>query len=192
MKRQTIALLLAALALGISKPASAQKWADAPQYHIGVRAGLIGSIPLQSDWDGHDGTRSLWSPSIGVSVDTRICKLPFYIESGLYWMDRGYRYGRRGNTTTEHNYSLLLPALLSYHAYTSTQVSLQPFMGPYLAYGLNYREPDYGWRMGVGVNVRDFYANVGFDLGLRDNFDHGDGNVSSVFVTFGWNIVGKR
>lgn len=179
-------------ALGISQTAGAQKWADAPQYHFGVRAGAASSVPLASNWDG-SGEYPLWSPVLGVSVDTRVAKLPFYIESGLYYIDRGYKVKEdHVEIATEHNHSILIPALISYHAYTSTQVSVQPFTGPYLAYGFGDTEADYGWRVGCGVNVKQFYANIGFDLGLRDNFHSHEGNVSSFFVTLGWNILGER
>lgn len=53
--------------------------------------------------------------------------------------------------------------------------------------------------MGCGVNYKQVNLNFGLDLGLRDNLfenEHGyyekDGNLTSLFVTLGWNFLGNR
>ena len=195
MKTAAAVLLLAAT----TQNAVAQRWRDAPRFHLGVRAGVSTTVPLES-WDGSD-SGELTAPMAGVAFDTRVATIPFYIETGIYYMNRGCQTSGRvyyGNTAhsytyTENNHSLLIPALISYHAYVADKVSLQPFMGPYVTLSMNSNETgDYGWRFGCGINVKQIYANVGFDLGLKNNFYFHEGNVSSLFVNVGWNFIGKK
>lgn len=195
MKTAAAVLLLAATA----QTAQAQRWRDAPRFHLGVRAGVSTTAPLEL-WDGGD-SEELTAPMAGVAFDTRVANIPFYIETGVYYMNRGCKTtGREYSDNIPHSYaytqnfhSLLIPALISYHAYVADKVSLQPFMGPFVALSLSSDETgDYGWRFGCGINVKQIYASVGFDLGLKDNFYFHEGNVSSLFVTVGWNFIGKR
>ena len=184
-------LLLAATA----QTATAQRWKDAPQVHFGVRAGLSVTEPLDS-WDGDNDDQALTAPSVGVAFDTKVAHIPFYVETGLYYMNRGCRYTATSysnhhaavSTYTADNHSVLIPALISYHAYVADKVAIQPFMGPYLAYGFDADDTDFGWRFGCGLNVKQMYVNLGFDLGLKDEYNY----TSSFFVTLGWNFIGKK
>lgn len=177
----------------------AQNWRNAPQYHFGVRAGASFTNSWEDSWDGGADTKDLVGSMLGVAFDTKVAKIPFYVETGLYYMNRGLRYEayrwdniHSSYDYTENNHSVLVPALISYHAYINKNMSFQPFMGPYLAYGFNDEEIDYGWRMGCGFNAKQFYVNVGVDYGLKDDFEQHEGNVCSVFLTLGWNFRGKR
>lgn len=201
MKKMFLVSFAVALLAGGFQTASAQNWRNAPQYHFGIRGGISGTTSLDDGWDGDNGTYDLWAPTVGLAYDTKIAKIPFYVETGLYYMNRGQKYevwsvGNYPSTSeryTENNHSLLVPALISYHIYTGKNVSIQPFTGPYFAYGFNDEEFDFGWRIGCGLNVKQFYVNLGADLGLKDSFDSSHyGNVSSFFMTVGWNILGKR
>lgn len=201
MKKRLMILSVIALVLGGNQTAEAQNWRNAPQYHFGIRGGISGTTSMDDGGDGDNGTYDLWGPTFGVAFDTKVAKIPFYIETGLYYMNRGQKYDvwSLGDYTpsyatryTENNHSLLVPALISYHAYTSRNVSIQPFTGPFFAYGFNDEEFDFGWRLGCGLNVQQFYVNLGVDFGLKDDFERHEGQVSSFFMTVGWNFLGKR
>lgn len=200
-KKLKICVMASLLLLMNGVQVKAQNWRNAPQYHLGVRAGVSLTNSLADAWDGGVDTKELVGPMFGIAFDTKVAKIPFYVETGLYYMNRGLRYegsywhdgqvdGYYGYT--RNNHSILVPALISYHSYINKNMSFQPFMGPYLAYGFNDEEIDCGWRMGCGFNSKQFYVNLGFDLGFKDDFDHHEGNVSSVFLTLGWNFMGKR
>ncbi len=202
MKKNSLKFSLMALALSSAccLPASAQNWRNAPQYHFGIRAGLSVTNSLDDSWEGAS-TKDLVGPMFGVAFDTKIAKLPFYVETGAYYMNRGLKYstdgygpGHHGNSTTwtENNSSIVIPAMISYHAYVNKEMSFQPFMGPFVSFGLDDSETDYGWRLGCGFNAKQFYVNMGVDLGLKDDFDHHEGNISSFFMTVGWNFLGNR
>lgn len=198
MKKKFMILSAIALLAGGVQTASAQNWRYAPQYHFGIRAGIADTTPLES-WDGSN-TTDFWGPIVGVAFDTKVAKLPFYIETGAYVMNRGWKRESEWDGSshyehyshTENNSSLLIPALFSYHAYASKNVAIQPFMGPYYAWSFDKQEDDYGWRFGCGLSVKRFYVNMGFDLGIKDNFDSHEGRVSSFFMAVGWNFLGKR
>ena len=200
MKKKFMNLAVLAILLGGVQTASAQNWVNAPQTHLGVRAGISDTYTLADDWDGDYCSKDLVGPVLGVAFDTKIAKLPFYIETGAYYMNRGQKYKVDGyhdyygpsSTWTENNNSVLIPVLFSYHAYINPTMSFQPFMGPFVSFGLEDDEVDYGVRMGCGFNVKQFYVNMGLDVGLRSDFDTHEGNVSSFFMTIGWNFLGKR
>lgn len=200
MKKEILNFVLVAALLVSAQNMAAQNWLNAPKSHFGIRAGIAATNTLADDWDGDYGSTDLISPMAGIAYDTRIAKIPFYVETGLYFLDRGQKYkiDRNGyhhsyaTTERESNFSMLVPAVISYHAYTGKNISIQPFMGPYLAYGFSDEEIDYGWRLGCGLNIKQFYVNMGYDIGLKDDFDTHEGHVSTAFITVGWNFLGKR
>lgn len=199
MKRELRIYVMACLLLLIGgMQVKAQNWRNAPQFHFGVRAGFSVSNIAEDWWDGKDGN-NLVAPMAGVAFDTKVAKIPFYVETGLYYMNRGYRYENvwvggeyRVTSETENNHSFLVPALISYHAYINKDMSFQPFMGPYISYGFGNEEVDCGWRIGCGFNAKQFYVNMGCDLGVKDNFDDSWGRTNAFFMTVGWNFLGKK
>ncbi len=200
MNRRLLKLAVCtALFAGFSNTAKAQKWLDAPKYHLGVRVGYSETnVWHDLHLDGH-GDMNCQSVVVGAAFDVKLTKLPFYLETGLYYSNRGVDVVDGSRRYAQDNHSLLVPALLSYHIYTATNVSIQPFVGPFVAYNFGFEKPDYGFRLGCGVNYKNAYLNGGFDLGCRDNmfynkegFYEEDGNLLSFFVTVGWNFLGNR
>ena len=155
----------------ISSTAMAQKWKDAPKVILGVRGGLT---IAPTDWEG---SNIKVFPAAGVAASFRIAKLPFYVETGLYYTNR-FVYGR-------DNHSLLVPALLSYHIPLKKDMSLQPFMGPFLSYGFAGDDVgiDRGWRTGIGFNKKHFYINCGYDYSFGNGVDE-----DAIFVGVGYNF----
>lgn len=162
-------IALAVLLSVISGTATAQKWQNAPKVILGIRGGATFA---PTDWDG---SNIEVFPTAGVAASFRIAKLPFYIETGLYYTNR-YIGG-------DDNHSLLTPALLSYHIHLKKDMAIQPFMGPFLAYGFNADEADGGWRMGVGFNAKKFYVNCGYDYSFDNGVDE-----DALFVGIGYNF----
>ena len=62
-------------------------------------------------------------------------------------------------------------------------MSIQPFMGPFLAYGFDEDEIDFGCRMGVGFNKKHLYINCGYDISGNYGVDE-----DSFFVSVGYNF----
>ena len=94
--KNTIKNIALAVLLVQSSTAFAQNWANAPKVILGIRGGLTFA---PTDWEGSDINVF---PTAGIATSFRIAKLPFYIETGLYYTNR-YIYDY-------DNHSLLAPA----------------------------------------------------------------------------------
>lgn len=168
------------LTTACSLPVNAQYWREAPKYHIGVRAG--GCLSTEEDAEcvkpGFQG---------GFAGDVKIAKLPFYLESGVYFYTKAAN-DRYANLITESNACIELPLLLSYHIYTGKHTSIQPFEGGYAAISLTGGyNPEWGIRMGCGVEHKKFYGALGLDYGYR--FEHSTSWLcASLFATVGVNF----
>lgn len=135
--------------------------------------GIRGGVTLApTDWEGSLKV----FPTVGMSVGFNISKLPFFIETGAYYANR-YVYD------AEDNNSILVPALLSYHIPLKHDMTLQPFYGPFVAYGFDRSEFDSGMRLGIGFTKSRFYVNLGYDISFNYTVDE-----DAFFVTAGYNF----
>lgn len=150
------------------------------RFHMGIR----GSVTI-SDMS-RTGT-SLVFPSGGIAADFKIAPIPLYLETGLYYMNKGYSTAR----VNVSDHSLVMPLLASYHiaVRSDKKMSIQPFCGPFVSYGFNSEEVDYGVRVGCGWNFGRLYANAGYDFGLRD---FKEGYCNAAFITIGFNWAGAK
>ncbi len=176
MKVRNKALLVVALLLCVSHSAMAQKDATGKRI-IGIRGGFTFSPAFPEE--GVD--RSVY-PTGGVSASFPITKLPFYIETGLYYANR-YASDKDYPGSYQDNSSFLLPALLSYHIRLSEKASIQPFTGLFLAYGIDQGKLEEGWRMGIGFNYKKFYINGGYDFSFKPGTYE-----SALFAMIGYNF----
>lgn len=184
---------------GALQTVNAQNSEDAPKYHLGVRLGYA-ETNVRHDFhlDGHSD-RNCQSFMGGVNFDVRLNSKPLYLETGLYGSNRGVDVRDGSRRYTQYNFSLLVPALISYHFYPTYNLGINPFAGPFAAYNFGFEKVDYGLRLGVGVNYKQVGLNFGVDWGMRDNlfynkegYYENDGNLFSFFVTLGWNFLGNR
>ncbi len=188
-----------ALFVGAGQTVCAQESDEAPKYHFGVRVGYM-ETNVRHDFhlDGHSD-RNCQSFMGGLSFDTRLIQKPLYFETGLYAANRGVDVRDGSNRYAENNFSLLIPAMLSYHFYPTHDLGIAPFAGLFGAYDFGFEKVDYGVRLGFGVNYKQVCLHFGVDFGLKDDlfknpggYYESDGNLASYFVTLGWNFLGKR
>lgn len=160
--------------------------------HFGIRAGYSSSSSEDCD--------PLPSVYGGLGIDFKIAPVPLYLESGLYYMNKGYKYESRWyygtETETYNEHSILTPILLSYHVplMSNKKMSIQPFVGGYVAYETECEEVDYGVRFGCGWNFGRLYANIGYDLGIYEHDGNWNQNFKSnaFFITLGFNFAGSK
>ena len=177
-------LLLATVMLTFVATASAQS-VMYPKFHLGVRGGLTVNTPTISD-ASIDGMVMAYG---GIATDFRIAPIPLYIETGVYYMDKGgsitYPWGKHDFD----NHFIHIPILVSYHFYLNDNMAVQPFVG--FAGGYLTESEDFGGavRFGCGYNFKRFYANIGYDIGVTENHSIKD---NTFFVTFGYNFAGGR
>lgn len=155
---------------------------NAPKMHIGVRGGITFSTMDYSN------AEVLTAPYGGLAVDFKVAKLPIYVETGAYYMDKGCRYDWWDDHKdyTDHNHSIFIPAVASYHFYIGKNMTLQPFTGFYTSYGIDYEKLDFGIREGVAFTYNQFYTNLGVNAGLVEQ--DGDEEHASIFLTVGVNF----
>jgi len=189
-------MCLAAMAL----PASAENL-EAPRFEFGLRGGL--SV---SNWSYGDAN-ALVMPQGGISLSLRVALVPLYLESGLYFVDKGARiddmyydddgwwdsydrHSSRGyDTYSVHQPTLQIPLLMSYHHYFNPKLSIRPFVGFYVAPVLNTDDGelfyendnvDVGFKLGCGMGYGALYGGMAFDIS-SNGYDYGwdyDNNVT--------------
>ena len=115
---------------------------------------------------------------------------PLYLETGLYYHEKGGRGRSDGYTFTYGLNYLEVPILFKYRADITPWTSVQPFAGVYGAVGVaghikdfglreayssfdeaGFRRWDGGLRLGLGLQWRHLYAEMAYDVGLA-NISH--------------------
>lgn len=159
------------------------------RFHMGIRGGLTVNTIGEAD--------ALAFPYGGIAMDFKVAPIPIYVESGVYYMNKGYTTDG-GNAS--HDHSILVPVLASYHVpvLSGNKMSVQPFAGGYVSYNFDTEKEDYGVRIGCGWNYGRLYANVGYDIGVKpyevhvSRYDTKDYFNNTLFVTIGFNWAGAK
>lgn len=135
--------------------------------------------------------------------------MPLYLETGLYYVEKGGKKGSdNSKITCDLNY-LQVPLVVKYVYEFDRDMSLQPFLGFYGALGVGgkyktydedrayssfdddyFRRLDAGIRIGCGFGFNMFYADLTYDLGLA-NISHDDFDSATngaFYVTMGVNF----
>ncbi|MBR1687137.1 MAG: PorT family protein [Prevotella sp.] len=204
MKRTLLALLCAALTV----PALAQynrPRPQQPQHHnrydhtdteiyYGLRLGLaLSSVNSDDQRLNGSGTQSglNFGAAMGFGLSNSV---PVFLETGLYYTEKG---GKGTNNGTKFTYDLNyleLPVVVKYGIELDNDFTLQPFVGGYFGIGISgkvknfaeraatssfdseyFKRLDGGLRLGCGVEYQMMYAELAYDLGLanicHDDFD---------------------
>lgn len=136
---------------------------------------------------------------------------PLFFETGLSYTEKGGKGNVGGDKFSYKLDYLELPLTLKYIAAIDGGVTLQPFVGGYLACGVGGKIKDYGMRtayssfgdgfdqfkrfdgglrVGCGLGFDMLYAELGYELGLanigHDDFD--DTRNSALTLTVGVNF----
>ena len=134
---------------------------------------------------------------------------PVYFETGVYYIEKGGE-GRYDDAKFTYNLNYLeVPLLMKFRIGVDRGFSIQPFAGGYLSAGVGgqikdfghrqafgsfskegFKRFDGGLRLGCGMQIDMFYAEVGYDIGLsnisQDYFDNT--RTGSLFATIGVNF----
>jgi len=176
--------------------------------YYGLRIGM-GVATVNSDDRYLDGGSAKTGLNLGVVAGIQLAPAtPFYVETGLYYAEKGGKGNYGGDFTYSLNY-LEVPLLLKYQYNFDRLASIQPFAGVYGSLGVSgkikdfdqrvayssfdddaFKRLDAGLRLGCGLQFDHLYAEVGYDLGLA-NISHdyfGDAHTGDFFVNFGLNF----
>jgi hypothetical protein len=134
---------------------------------------------------------------------------PVFLESGLYYTQRG---GKDGDNKMTIKY-LEVPLVVKYGIKATDDIALLPFAGPYFSYGIGGRvkggknedgtkidfssfnlvnHGDMGLKIGCGAEYDMLYMEVGYQFGIANIADDDvvDGTVhgNALFINFGVNF----
>ena len=127
---------------------------------------------------------------------------PVFLESGLYYTQRG---AKEGDVEITHN-NLEIPIVVKYGIQVSDNVALLPFIGPYFAYAVSsdykYKgkgvAPDefrpnrnnMGFKLGCGAEYNKLYLELGYQFGVTNFIDSDNltGHNNALFLNFGVNF----
>lgn len=169
-------------------------YSDGP--YVGFRIGPTFST-VSSDDPYLDGGSMKTGLNVGIAAGTPIMfDTPLYLESGLYFTQKGGEGKALGSKFTYDLQYLEVPILLKYKCEIDHNASIQPFIGGYFAVGVGgkikdfeYRQAyssfssssdafkrfDSGLKFGCGAEFSPFYIEMAYDLGLtnicHDYFD---------------------
>lgn len=128
---------------------------------------------------------------------------PVFLESGLYYTQRGAKEGDIDITSN----NLEIPIVVKYGFQVSDNIALLPFIGPYFAYavssdydykinGVEYEgafrpnRNNMGFKFGCGAEYNKLYLELGYQFGVT-NFADKDGvtaHNNALFLNFGVNF----
>ena len=142
--------------------------------------------------------------TLGGVVGLRLSEsTPVFLESGLYYTERG---GKKNGTTIGYN-NFEIPFLIKYGIQGTDEIAFLPFIGPYFSYafsgkwkangesgstfrgdGLNHM--NMGFKFGVGAEYNNLYLEVGYQLGVTNvsRVDNTSAHSNAIFANFGVNF----
>ena len=153
----------------------------------GLRLGL-GVSTVSSDDSYLDGGSSQTGLNVGVAVGFQLApQAPVFLETGLYYIEKGGRNTYSGTKLTYDLNYLEIPIVVKYKAYIDRGLDIEPFAGGYLACGVSgkaknfnnrvadesfsddyFQRFDGGIRIGCGLEYQMLYAEMGYDFGLAN------------------------
>lgn len=160
--------------------------------YVGLRIGPSFTT-VHSDDPYLDGSNMKAGLNVGIATGFPLSSyVPLYLETGLYYTEKGGR-GTVGGSHFKYNLDYLeLPFVFKYKVNMSRSFSLQPYLGGYVGLGVagrikdfqereayssfgnsdySFRRGDAGIRLGCGIGYDMLYAEINYDWGLA-NISH--------------------
>lgn len=164
--------------------------------YSGFRVGL-GVSTVNSESPLFDSNSALTGLNVGLAIGAQVSnRAPLFLESGLYYTEKGGKSTYKKDKFTYSLNYLEVPLVLKYKCRANRDVSIEPFLGGYLACGVGGKIKDYnhrvaynsfdddyndtfnrfdgGLKLGVGASFQMLYLETSYDIGLanvgKDNF----------------------
>lgn len=180
--------------------------------YFGMRVGL-GLATVSSDSHYLDGGKAKAGLNVGFVAGMQLVpNTPLYVESGLYYTEKGGKKKDGADNFTYNLNYLEVPLLFKYKIYTSSDFTIEPFLGGYVSCGVggkikdyeyktsyssfgdkyddNFRRFDAGVKVGCGLGFDIFYVGASYDFGLanvgKDSFH--DSSTGCFNLDFGLNF----
>jgi len=177
--------------------------------YYGARIGLT-----SAGIGGDEGIGSKVGMTLGGVIGLRVSSTtPVFLESGLYYTERG---GKKDKLTTSLNY-FEIPILIKYGIKATDEIAILPFVGPYFSYAISgrtkmkgdedwssfnetheyngktyggYKHADMGFKLGCGAEYNKLYLELGYQFGVADisSYEALTKHGHAFFMNFGINF----
>ena len=176
---------------------------DENSVYYGIRLG-VNFAGIGGDFNDNPGTKV--GMNLGGVIGLRLSQsTPVFLESGLYYSERGAKDGKDKASLTY----LELPVLIKYGIQTGGDFVVLPYIGPYFSYGIAgktkikeagindssyefFKHGDMGFKLGCGAEYNNLYAEVGYQFGvaniLEDNEADGEARNHAFYINVGVNF----
>ena len=180
---------------------------DKENLYYGVRIGMTGAT-LSGDIEGL-GTKAglTLAGVIGLHISN---SAPVFLESGLYYTERG---GKKDTFSVSYN-NLEIPVLVKYGVKATDDIAILPFIGPVFSYAFSgkyklteggttveygafdekkwsgLKRANMGFKLGCGAEYNNLYLEAGYQFGITDisKADAVSVHSNALFVNFGVNF----
>ncbi len=187
---------------------------DEDNVYYGIRIGFT-SASISGDTDeGYDlDLDSKMGLELGGVIGLRVSPtFPLFLESGLYYAERG---AKKGNLKVGYN-NLEIPLLIKYGVKVGDDMAVLPFFGPVFSYAFGgktqwtdedgkhkvgtfdekkaatggLRRANFGLKLGCGFEFNMLYAEVGYQFGVSDiaKYDDITAHSNAFFANIGINF----
>lgn len=185
---------------------------DEENLYWGVRFGLTGAS-IGGDLDIGMKTGMTLAGVVGLRASD---STPVFIESGLYYTERG---AKKDKFRVGYN-NLEVPVLVKYGIKATDEIAILPFFGPYFSYAFNgktkqveldgtsaktksvgtfdekraftggLKRANMGFKLGCGAEYNKIYLEVGYQFGITNVCKDDDlsAHSNALFVNFGVNF----
>ena len=187
---------------------------DEENLYWGVRFGLT-SATLGGDLDLGAKTGMTLAGVVGLRASD---STPVFIESGLYYTERGAKSGhsKLGEIKQVGYNNLEVPILVKYGIKATDGIAVLPFFGPYFSYAFNgktkqvevdgtksvgsfdekraytggVKRANMSFKLGCGAEYNKVYLEVGYQFGITNvcKEDEWSSHSNALFVNFGVNF----
>ena len=181
---------------------------DEENLYWGVRFGIT-SANLGGDLDFGSKTGMTLGGVIGLRASD---STPVFIESGLYYTERG---AKKGKLRVGYN-NLEIPLVVKYGIKATDDIAVLPFFGPYFSYAFSgktkiqdkdgnsiisvgtfdekkwngLKRANMGFKLGCGAEYNKLYFELGYQFGITNvsKFDEVTAHSNALFANFGVNF----
>ena len=199
MKKLLVSIVAALMAVpSFAQYSSGGFELDKESLYYGVRFGAT-VASVSGDYSVGSKLGMTLAGVVGLRVSSTA---PVFLESGLYYTQRG---AKEGNITITHD-NLEIPVLVKYGFKATDEIALLPFFGPYFAYAVSseykYKgetaptdqfrpnRNNMGFKLGCGAEFNKIYAEVGYQFGVTNFMDSDDftAHNNAFFLNLGLNF----
>lgn len=160
---------------------------DENSVYYGIRLG-INFAGIGGDFNDDLGTKV--GMNLGGVIGLRLSQsTPVFLESGIYYTERGAKDGKDKASLTY----LELPVLIKYGIQAGSDFVVLPYIGPYFSYGIAgktkikeaninessyefFKHGDMGFKLGCGAEYNNLYAELGYQFGVANILDDDSDN----------------